>query len=101
MKEFTENDCIRAIKRTTGCNVVGKTIKVNKENHAVGLKTWSKINYLVKNFGYIQVFTSNVENNGDIREEREERRKRLTKQERNEQKGKFKVKLAKLNFKKI
>ena len=48
MKEFTENDCIRAIKRTTGCNVVGKTIKVNKENHSAGLKTWSKIDYLVK-----------------------------------------------------
>ncbi len=101
MKEFTENDCIRTIKRTMGVNIKGKTIIVNKDNHAAGLATWKKIDYLVKTCGYSQIFGSNVENNGDVKEEREERRKRLTKQEKNEQKEKFKVKLAKLNFKKI
>ena len=100
MKEFKENDCIRTIKRTMGCNVVGKTIKVNKENHAAGLKTWSKIDFLVKNFGYVQVFASNTENNEDSRAEREERH-RLTKEERHQQKDKFRVKLPKLNFKKL
>lgn len=100
MKEFTEKDCIRTIKRTMGCNVVGKTIKVNKENHSAGLKTWSKIDYLVKNFGYVQVFVSNTENNEDGKVEREERH-RLTKEERHQQKDKFRVKLPKLNFKKL
>lgn len=101
MKELNEMDCVRTIKRTMGVNVKGKTIIVNKDNHAAGLTTWKKIDYLVNTCGYSQIFGSNVENNGDVKEEREERRKRLTKQEKNEQKGKFKVKLAKLNFKKI
>lgn len=100
MKEFTEKDCIRTIKRTMGCNVVGKTIKVNKENHAAGIKTWNKIDYLVKNFGYVQIFTTNTDNNGDNRIEREEKH-RLTKEERHQQKDKFRVKLPKLNFKKL
>ena len=38
MKELNEMDCVRTIKRTMGVNVKGKTIIVNKDNHAAGLK---------------------------------------------------------------
>lgn len=100
MKELNEQDCVRTIKRTVGCNISGKTIKVNKDNHLAGIKTWSKINYLINNCGYVQVFVSNMENNSDLREQREERR-RITKEERHQQKDKFRVKLPKLNFKKL
>jgi len=97
MKELNEMELLRAIKKVNGISVKGNTICVNKNNHSAGSGTWTKIEILRKSFGYSYIFVDNIESKEISKDiDREERR---TKRQIKEQKTK--IKLPKLNFKKL
>lgn len=99
MKKLNEVELLRAIKKINGVSVKDNIISINRDNHSVGLRSWTKIEVLCKSFGYSWRFVDSHE----AKEAQREERKRITKEERREQKAekKFKIKLPKMNFKKL
>lgn len=56
-REISSNQIVREISQKSGVNVDHKkNIQVLKDATDVGNGTWSKIDYLVKNDGYNQIF---------------------------------------------
>lgn len=97
MKELNEMELLRAIKKVNGVSVKGNIISINRNNHSAGLRTWTKIEVLKRNFGYSYMFVDNIESKEISKDiDREERK---TKRQIKEQKTK--IKLPKLNFKKL
>lgn len=95
MKELTEFELIKSIKKVNGVTVKGKTIVVCKDNHGAGLKTWNKIEVLKKSFGYFVAFDDNSRNSSNNTYDDDN-----TNNIKNN-KVKFNIKLQKINFKKL
>lgn len=102
MKEVTEFDLIKLIKKVNGIIIKGKSIYINLDNHGAGKGTWKKIEVLEKTFGYLIHKTNNLDSKSLFNnkyEDNQDNTNRISKEEKREKK--FKVKLPKMNFKKL
>ena len=102
MKEFTEFDLIKSIKKVNGVVVKGKSIYINLDNHGAGKGIWKKIEVLEKTFGYVIYKMHNFNNISSLFKkdnDNQDNINRISKEEKREKK--FRVKLPKMNFKKL
>ena len=102
MKEFTEFDIIKSIKKVNGVVIKGFSIYINLDNHGAGKGTWKKIEVLEKTFGYVIHKMHNSDNISSLFKkdnDNQDNINRISKEEKREKK--FRVKLPKMNFKKL
>lgn len=102
MKEVTEFDLIKSIKKVNGVVIKGKSIYINLDNHGAGKRTWKHIEELERTYGYLVHKMHNSDNVSSLfrkDNDNQEKSDRISKEEKREKK--FKVKLPKMNFKKI
>lgn len=102
MKEFTEFDLIKSIKKVNGVVIKGKTIYINLDNHGAGKGTWKHIEELERTYGYLVCKIHNSDNISSLFKkdnDNQDNTNRISKEEKREKK--FRVKLPKMNFKKL
>lgn len=58
MKHYDEATVVRQLNRRPGVSVSNKMVKVIKDNHLCGIRSWGKIDFLIHYCGYRYILTS-------------------------------------------
>lgn len=58
MKHYDEARVVNQLNRRPGVSVANKMVKVIKDNHSCGIRSWGKIDFLIHYCGYRYILTT-------------------------------------------